>query len=64
MTNGADSAEPAAPDERERTRPLGIVLLVLFQVLNVSATLLAVAGVLGPRTGQRRGRPRATTGRS
>ena len=30
---------------------MGIVLLVLFQVLNVSASLLAVAGLLGPRTG-------------
>lgn len=51
MTNGADSAERAAPDEGERTRPIGIVLLVLFQVLNVAASLLAVAGLLGPRTG-------------
>ena len=51
MTDGADNAAPAAPDERARTRPIGIVLLVLFQVLNVAASLLAVAGVLGPRTG-------------
>lgn len=51
MTNGADNAEPAAPAERDRTRPIGIVLLVVFQLLNVAASLLAVAGVLGPRTG-------------
>lgn len=51
MTNGADNADPAAPDERDRTRPIGIVLLVLFQILNVTASLLALAGALGPRTG-------------
>lgn len=51
MTNGAESVAPAAPDVRDRTRPIGIVLLVLFQLLNVAASLLAVAGVLGPRTG-------------
>jgi hypothetical protein len=46
-----DTAQPAEPIERDRSRPLGIVLLVLFQILNVTANLLAVAGVLGPRTG-------------
>jgi uncharacterized membrane protein (DUF2068 family) len=51
LTSGADNAAPAAPTERDRTRPLGIVLLVLFQILNVGATLLAVAGLLGPRAG-------------
>ena len=51
MTQVADTAEPAGPVERDRSRPLGIVLLVVFQVLNVAANLLAVAGVLGPRTG-------------
>lgn len=47
----AEPAAPAGPIERDRTRPVGIVLLVLFQVLNVSANLLALAGVLGPRRG-------------
>ena len=51
MTDGADNAAPAAPDERDRTRPIGIVLLVLFQLLNVTVSMLALAGVLGPRTG-------------
>ncbi len=51
LTSGADNAEPAVPTERDRARPLGIVLLVGFQILNVAATLLATAGLLGPRTG-------------
>jgi uncharacterized membrane protein (DUF2068 family) len=51
LTNGADNAESAALTERDRTRPIGIVLLVVFQVLNMTASVLAVAGVLGPRTG-------------
>jgi hypothetical protein len=51
VTEVAESAAPTGADERERSRPLGIVLLVLFQVLNVGSSLLALAGVLGPRQG-------------
>jgi hypothetical protein len=47
----ADTVQPAEPIERDRSRPIGIVLIVLFQVLNVASNLLVVAGVLGPRTG-------------
>ena len=51
MTQVASTAAPAEQIRRNRTRPLGIVLLVLFQVLNLTANMLALAGVLGPRTG-------------
>lgn len=51
MTQVIETNEPSQPIERRRVRPLGVVLLVLFQVLIVGATLLALAGVLGPRTG-------------
>jgi hypothetical protein len=51
VTQIADAAKPSEPIERDRTRPLGIVLLVLFQVVNVTLSLLAVADVFGPRNG-------------
>ena len=51
MTEVATSESPSGPVARRRTRPFGVVLLVLFQLANVAANLAAVAGVLGPRGG-------------
>ena len=56
MTQVAPLVDPtmAAPDEavvERRVRPLGIVLLVLFQVLNALSGLAVVAGLTGARQG-------------
>lgn len=51
MTKVTQNAGRTAPVARERSRPLGVVLLVLFQVLNVAVTVAALAGYLGPRGG-------------
>ena len=51
MTEGSTMADPSGPGVRRRTRPFGVVLLVLFQLANVAANLAAVGGFLGPRSG-------------
>ncbi len=51
MSEAVDPQASTGAVRGRRTRPLGIVLLVLFQVANVGVNLLATAGALGPRHG-------------
>jgi hypothetical protein len=51
VTQATGTAGPTGPMGRTRTRPLGVVLLVLFQLGNIAANLAAVGGLLGPRMG-------------
>ncbi len=51
MTEAATTEGPTGPIVGRRTRPFGVVLLVLFQLANVGANLAAVGGFLGPRGG-------------
>jgi hypothetical protein len=51
VTEVTESADATAPVVRKRTRPFGVVLLTLFQLVNVAASLAAIGGILGPRSG-------------
>lgn len=51
MAETSGTAGPTSRVARERSRPLGVVLLVLFQIVNAMASLAGLAGYLGPRSG-------------